>query len=940
MPALPKLISFKQNILTRIILVALCLYLLLLSSCNEANKKKVYTIGFSQCTMVNKWRQTMVEEMKRELAFHPEVKFVFKDANGNTKKQIQQIQELIDEKIDLLIVSPQEAAPITPIVEEAFDKGIKVIIVDRRTLSENYTAYVGGSNFDVGATAASFANSILKNGGNVLEISDIPGSSADIDRHKGFIKTLNDFNKLHYVGKIYEEGDEHPSNKNATLFLKTHNDIQLIFAQNDRLALSTYNACNKLGIANKIKIIGVDGLPGVNGGIDLVEKGKLKATILYPTGGKEAIQTAATILENKPFKRENQLAITVIDSTNVRVMRLQDEKLAALQSDIERGQKKIKEQEIITNNQTDIIYAISVSLALALIFGFILFYYLRENKKITKRLALKNEEILKQSEQLIELGKKANEANEARIQFFTKLSHELRTPLTLILAPLEDLYENEKIVRMAGKNLSLIQKNSLRLLKLINQLMDFRKIEIDKLKIKVSQNDIVSFLNQIIEAYKNIAHKRNIDLRLFTNQTTLNVWFDETMLDKVLFNLLSNAFKFTEDNGYIYIFLEKNEADKTVKIIVEDNGIGMNKTSVEHAFELFYQGENENYRGSGLGLAVSKELIQLHRGTIAVESEKRKGTKFIITLPLENSDLIKNETPAGDTSINKSNIVFYEDQKVYTSDLLADKEYENELAYFSSDNSILIVEDNVDLRGFLKARLSRHYEIIEANDGVTAVQQAFDIIPDLIICDLMLPGKDGFAITHILKTDVRTSHIPIIHLTAKTSIQSQIEGMKELADSYITKPFNVGYLEENIKSLLVNRSILREHFSGEISSELKTRMISKVDRKFVNELNAFLESNIANENFGVEDICKHIGLSKMQLYRKIKALLNCNVNEYILNKRLQKSKFMLQNEELSISEIAYKVGFSSPAYFSTVFKSKFNLTPSEYKENRNTNNIR
>ena len=914
--------------------------LLLFSSCNETNKKKGYTIGFSQCTMVNKWRQTMLEEMKRELAFHPEVKFVFKDANGNTKEQIQQIQELIDEKIDLLIVSPQEAAPITPIVEEAFDKGIKVIIVDRRTLSENYTAYVGGSNFDVGATAASFANSILKNGGNVLEISDIPGSSADIDRHKGFIKTLNDFNKLHYVGKIYEEGDEHPSNKNATLFLKTHNDIQLIFAQNDRLALSTYNACNKLGIANKIKIIGVDGLPGVNGGIDLVEKGKLKATILYPTGGKEAIQTAATILENKPFKRENQLAITVIDSTNVRVMRLQDEKLAALQSDIERGQKKIKEQEIITNNQTDIIYAISVSLALALIFGFILFYYLRENKKITKRLALKNEEILKQSEQLIELGKKANEANEARIQFFTKLSHELRTPLTLILAPLEDLYENEKIVRIAGKNLSLIQKNSLRLLKLINQLMDFRKIEIDKLKIKVSQNDIVSFLNQIIEAYKNIAHKRNIDLRLFTNQTTLNVWFDETMLDKVLFNLLSNAFKFTEDNGYIYIFLEKNEADKTVKIIVEDNGIGMNKTSVEHAFELFYQGENENYRGSGLGLAVSKELIQLHRGTIAVESEKRKGTKFIITLPLENSDLIKNETPAGDTSINKSNIVFYEDQKVYTSDLLADKEYENELAYFSSDNSILIVEDNVDLRGFLKARLSRHYEIIEANDGVTAVQQAFDIIPDLIICDLMLPGKDGFAITHILKTDVRTSHIPIIHLTAKTSIQSQIEGMKELADSYITKPFNVGYLEENIKSLLVNRSILREHFSGEISSELKTRMISKVDRKFVNELNAFLESNIANENFGVEDICKHIGLSKMQLYRKIKALLNCNVNEYILNKRLQKSKFMLQNEELSISEIAYKVGFSSPAYFSTVFKSKFNLTPSEYKENRNTNNIR
>jgi signal transduction histidine kinase/AraC-like DNA-binding protein/CheY-like chemotaxis protein len=939
MPALPKLICFSQNIPTRIIIIALCLCLLAFSSCNEANKKKVYIVGFSQCTMVNKWRQTMVEEMKRELAFHPDIKFVFKDANGSTKKQILQIQQLIDEKIDLLIVSPQEAAPVTPIVEQAFDQGIKVIIVDRRTLSQNYTAYVGGSNYDVGATIASFANSILKNGGNVLEISDIPGSSADIDRHEGFIKTLKDLNKLNYVGKIYEEGDEHPSNKNAMIFLKAHSDIQLIFAQNDRLALSTYDACNKLGITNKIKIVGVDGLPGVNGGIDLVERGKLTATILYPTGGKEAIQTAATILKNNFFKRENQLAITVIDSTNVRVMRLQDEKLAALQTDIERGQEKIKEQEIITNNQTDIIYAISISLALALIFGFILFYYLRENKKITKRLALKNGEILKQSEQLIELGKKANEANEARIHFFTKMSHELRTPLTLILAPLEELYENEKIVRIAGKNLSLIQKNSLRLLKLINQLMDFRKIEIDKLKIRVSQNDIVSFLNQIIEAYKNIAHKRNIDLRLFTSRSTLNVGFDETMLDKVLFNLLSNAFKFTEDHGYIHIFLEKNEANKIVKIVVEDNGIGMSKTSVEHAFELFYQGEHENYRGSGLGLAVSKELILLHRGSINVESEKGKGTKFIITLPLENNDVIKPEIHTRDTSINKSNIVFYEDQKVYTSDLLSGKQYENEVGYFSADNSILVIEDNVDLRCFLKARLSRHYEIIEADNGVAAVKQAFDIIPDLIICDLMLPGKDGLTITHILKTDVRTSHIPIIHLTAKTSIQSQIEGMKELADSYITKPFNIGYLEENIKSLLANRSILREHFSGEISSELKTRVISKVDRKFINELNAFLESNISNENFNVEDICKHIGLSKMQLYRKIKALLNCNVNEYILNKRLQKSKFMLQNEELSISEIAYKVGFSSPAYFSTVFKSKFNLTPSEYKENRNTNNL-
>jgi signal transduction histidine kinase/AraC-like DNA-binding protein len=898
-----------------------------LPSCKPGTHQEVYTVGFSQCTMVNKWRQTMLEEMKRELAFHPDIKFIFKDANGETQKQVSQIQELIDRKIDLLIVSPNEAAPITPVVEEAYRKGIRVIIVDRRTSSEDYTAYVGASNYDVGTTAASLANSILEGKGSVLEVSDIPGSSADIDRHNGFISGLKQYPGLKYVSKVYEEGDEHPSNKNSTGFLQAHPEIQLVFAQNDRLAFAVYNACKKLGVEHSMKIIGVDGLPGENGGIDLVEKGMIKATILYPTGGKEAIATAATLLNNEPYKKENQLTITVIDPSNVRVMRLQDEKLSALQNDIERGQKKIAEQEIIANNQTNIIYAISVSLALALIFGFILFYYLLENKKITARLALKNQEIVKQSEQLVELGKKANEANEARIQFFTNMSHELRTPLALILGPLEELLDTEKLSLNARQSLTLIQKNTLRLLKLINQLMDFRKIEIDKLRIKVSENDMVSFLNQIIEAYKRFAHKRNIDLRFFTNQHSLNVWFDETMLDKVLFNLLSNAFKFTEDNGYIHVFLEKQEADNSVKIIVEDNGVGMTKTSVEHAFEPFYQGEHENYKGSGLGLALSKELIQLHHGTISVESEKWKGTKFTITLPVENKDLSRDET----SGKHISSIVFYEDQQVYTSELLPHQLPGEAPGPASCEHSILIVEDNVDLRNFLKARLGRHYEIIGADNGIAAIQQAFDSIPDIIICDLMLPGKDGLEITHMLKTDVRTSHIPIVLLTAKTSIQSQIAGMKELADSYITKPFNVNYLEENIKSLLANRSILRDHFSGEITSELKTRVISKVDRRFINELNALIESNIANEHFGVNDICKKIGLSKMQLYRKVKALLNCNVNEYILNKRLQKSKFLLQQDEFTIAEVAYKVGFSSPAYFSTVFKSKFDITPSEFK---------
>ncbi len=924
-PVLNSILLYKNILFLTVGIVALL-------ACNHKTEQKKYIVGFSQCTMANKWRQTMLEGMQRELSFHPEINFVFKDANGSTEKQIEQIQELIDQHIDLLIVSPNKAEPITPIVEKAFEKGIRVIIVDRRTSSGKYTAYVGARNYDVGLSAATFANSVLKGKGNVLEVSDIPGSSADIDRHNGFVDFITKHPGIKYKSRIYLAGDETPSGENLIQFLQADPDIQLIFCQNDRLALSTYRVCASKGLDKKISIIGVDGLPGTNGGIDLVEKGALKATILYPSGGEEAILTAVNILESKPFQKENPLASTVIDSSNVRIVKMQNEKILAQQTDIDRRQKKILEEEVITQNQSNIIYAISVSLALALIFGSILAYYLLENKKINKRLAIQNEEIINQRNQLIELSKKANEANDAKIKFFTKISHELRTPLTLILGPLEELLQNETVYRNVGRSLLLMHKNTIMLLRLINQLMDFRKIEIDKLKLRFSENDIVLFLNQIIEAYKELAKKRNIDLRFITNLPCLNVWFDETMLDKVLYNLLSNAFKFTNDNGYIYVSLSRDDQGKNIRIIVEDNGVGMNETSTQHAFELFYQGEYENYRGSGLGLALSKELILLHKGTIEVQSEKWKGTKFIIALPLGDTHLEKSEI------INKeiSNIMLHEDEKIYTSELLPHLTQE-EFADTSTpnENSILIIEDYKDLKNYLRDRLSKYYEILEADDGNKALQQAFDAVPDLIICDVMLPGRDGFELTNVLKSDIRTSHIPVILLTAKTSVEAQIEGMRHLADSYITKPFNQKFLEENIRSLLKNRSILKEHYSGEIPSELKIQTLNKIDKKFIAEFNGLIESNIANENFSVEEICKQMGLSRMQLYRKVKALLSVNANEYILNKRMQKARYLLQQEEFTISEIAYRVGFSSLAYFSTVFKSRFNVTPSEFRERSN-----
>ncbi|HET9277688.1 MAG TPA: helix-turn-helix domain-containing protein, partial [Flavitalea sp.] len=327
---------------------------------------------------------------------------------------------------------------------------------------------------------------------------------------------------------------------------------------------------------------------------------------------------------------------------------------------------------------------------------------------------------------------------------------------------------------------------------------------------------------------------------------------------------------------------------------------------------------------------LSKDLIRMHKGSIKVESEKGKGTTFEIHLLLGNAHLDKQDL----THVPTTPYVYYEDEKVYTTDIQPIHIDRSEVEKIPGEKeySILIIEDNADLRGFIKNRLSAQYEVMDAEDGNTAIQKAFDTVPDLIIADVVIPGKDGMALVNIFKSDVRTSHIPVILLSGQTTIEHQIEGMKNMADVYMTKPFNVSFLEQTIKSLIANRSKLKDHFTSELPSNLKTQTLGKIDRKFLSEFTALVESNISNEDFSVEDICKSMAVSRVQLYRKVKALLNINVNDYILNTRLQKAKYLLQHEELSISEISYNVGFSSPAYFSTVFKSKFGVTPKAFKE--------
>lgn len=912
-----------------ILLFFLCFGLL---GCEKQKENPSYTIGFSQCVGSDLWRRTMLEEIKMELSLHPGAKLIYMDANGNSKLQANQVREMINKGIDMLIISPNEAQPLTSIVEEAYNKGIPVIVIDRKTASSSYTAYVGANNFEIGKMAGAYAGESLKGKGNVIEVMGLPGSSPTIERQRGFSEALKKYPDVKIINQVYGNWLKKDTEAQLYKIKNSLQDVDAIFAHNDQMGSGTRKVLNALKLSKHIKVIGIDALPGQGGGLQMVSSKILTASVLYPTGSKEAISTAFKILNKESFSKENTLQTLVIDSTNVALMKLQWNKFSSQQKDIERQGSLLEEQQVLFKNQQTVLNVTVITLVLSIVFGGLALFALLENRKINKDLEATNAEILDQRNQLMEMSSTAAAATEAKLNFFTNMSHEFRTPLTLILSPLEDLIDNEKIKPVAEKNLNLIHKNVYRLLRLINQLIDYRKIEHDKMFLNVSQNNIVEFLKDILESFQYSAKKKNIDIRLVTDAQEINVWFDVNMLDKVIFNLLSNALKFTPANGFIYAEITHNS--ESVCLSIKDNGPGIAEEEIEHVFEYFYQANTNAVKGSGLGLSLSKELMTLHHGDITVESKKWQGTKFSIRLQLGDAHFAEEEKMRGKASKK----ALYEDAKIYTTGLNDIPEVRNQDALRTiKQESVLIIEDNKDLLYYLGNKFEEEYEVFLADTGDKGIISAYEQVPDLIISDLVLPGSSGRSVTERLKSDIRTSHIPIILLSAHGSLEQQITGMESMADAYIVKPFNYEYLVATVKSLLRNRTLLKSHYVSDISTSGKQPISKSLDKKFINDFAGIVEQNLSNENFSVDEISKEIGISRVQLYRKVKALLDCSVTDYIMNRRLKKARYLLINESYSIAEITYMVGFSSPNYFSTVFKSKYGMRPSEFKRNQSLN---
>lgn len=532
----------------------------------------------------------------------------------------------------------------------------------------------------------------------------------------------------------------------------------------------------------------------------------------------------------------------------------------------------------------------------------------------------------------LELGKmeaeRLKQLDLVKSDFFSNVTHEFRTPLTLILGHLEQVIPTIGD-EQAKKELIVVKRNAKLLEKLINQLLDIAKIEADKMDLDLRRGNIVPFVNEIQKSFVSLSLRKKVALKFKANDEVINMDFDPDKIELIFFNLLSNAFKFT-DNGEVSLqvgLAEKNGVEYC-KLVVQDTGIGIVEDQIPMVFDRFYQSENSRWRknkGTGIGLALVKDLVDLHKGTIELKSISGVGTEITILLPL-HQDSVKSKS---DMEIPALEAI---DPDLEVSEIFEPNNQTLSEEEINAQNIVLVIEDNDDIRNFLRLTLEPSYRVFEAVDGETGIEKAIEIIPDMIVCDVMMPGKDGFEVTKILKKQEKTSHVPIILLTAKAGLENRITGLETGADAYVPKPFSSEELHARIKNLIDGRKKLKEKYSRSMLVKPEVAHEPSMEEKFLMRVKGVVDKHLDDENFSVEELSKEVGMSRAQLHRKLIALTGKSASRFVRNYRLEHAYQLLENKVGTVSEIAYRVGYSSPAYFTKCFTEDFGISPSQVKK--------
>ena len=878
------------------------LTLIVLCGCTSSGKQKRHVIGLSQCMLDDAWREAMINDMRIEASNYDDVEIIIKDAQNNNETQIQQIRDLIRQKVDVLIISPYQSEPITAVAEEAYRAGIPTIITDRKVNTDRYTSFVGANNYEIGLAAGNYAAHYLPPNAIILEIWGLTQTSPAQERHKGFVDALREREDLSFrkiegqwlvdTARMELRKLEHPEQID---FVYAHNDMMAIAAREYFMAWDSIRG-------RDLRIIGVDAVAGA--GLEAVEDGRINASFLYPTGGEQVIRTAMRIIQGEPVDKFIPLRTAPVDHQSARTLLLQADQLQKYKQRIEAQRSRI-------DGLSDRFYFLRNSLGVIslLMIGFIAlsiyaFYINRKMRQANRKL--------------ISLNAEMKEVTAQKLQFFTNVSHEVRTPLTLILAPLDRLIVSLRESPYAS-DLGLIQKNANRLLRVINQILDFRKVEGKQEKLAVREIDLVPFVGEIKSYFDSMASVRAISYTFTSSIKQCTLWIDPDLLEKVFFNLLSNAFKFTPEGGSVRI--ELTEEGDRVFIQVIDTGSGIRPANLPHLFDRFYT--EDRSMGTGIGLHLVKEYIHMHGGEIRVESEPGQRTTFTVCLRkgkahFEDSDLME-------TSVS---------HQAYEASRLDDSETK-EILSKTYPYTILITEDDDEVRCFLERELSLHFKIRTAANGKDALRVLEEEEISLVVSDVMMPEMNGFELCRTIKSQLPFSHIPVILLTALTDERQRIFGITGGADDYIQKPFHTDYVKIKIIHLLQERQKLRERLLEKLRDNKlllsEPEKVESIDDAFLRKFAEQIEAVYADPEYNVEKLSETLGLSRGHLHRKIKELTGTAPVEFLRTYRLNKATQLLRQNAYTVSEVAYRTGFSSPAYFSKCFKAVYGVTPTEYQ---------
>ena len=903
--------------------VSLCL-----ASCRGKEAHKRFVVGVSQCSE-DTWRDKLNEELRIAATYY-DVDLQIKSANDDVRLQTEQIDRFVEQGVDLLVVAPGQVS-ISPAIDKAYEKGIPVIIFDRQTRSNKYTAYIGADNHDIGASMAEFMANANTAGTKVVELCGLSSSSPAIERDAGFDSVAAHRPNIDIVKKVYadwtEEGAYHVMD---SLLSTPYPAFNCLFAHNDRMAMGARRAVVKHGIDPKtIKLCGIDAMPQHGGGMQLVAEGKLFASSIYPTRGDEVMRLAMKILTHKPYNRENRLSSALVTEANARVLLMQNDETTRQQGHLSELRNRV--DKTVSDFKTQRIYLL-IMLSVLLLLALAYVYVVNANRAKARM----NRQLADSVEQQRQMTKHIEELTHTQLQFFTNISHELRTPLTLIAGPTEQLLEDKTVQGTHRRMLQMVERNTKILIQLVSEILDFRKVQNNKAVLKLNRFNLGETLRLWADDFGAVTSRKGIKVQVDApaDAAQATIIADRDKLARVFFNLMSNAVKYTPKDGTITITLKHNEG--SFFFTMNNNSVKtISKDDLPHIFERFYQSKG-SIGGTGIGLALVKANVDLHHGSISATSTQEEGTTFSITLP----DTQEGYDPDADNDNNKDNSTKAEQGYVDDSYAPANVEAAEKAERitnaedFDADRPlVLIIDDNNGMRAYLRSILQDHYNVSEAVNGQQGLERARREVPKLVVCDVMMPVMDGLEFTRRLKADTATSHIPVILLTARSLSEQREEGYGTGADSYLTKPFTGSLLLARIDNLIHSRTLLRSLFSGNSKEEEEEEeRLGAQDQTFVTRLREVIRDNMGDSDFSVERIGEEIGLSRVQLYRKVKVLTGQTPVELLRKARLERGRRLIEKTEKSVSEIAYEVGFTSPSYFNKCFKDEFGISPGAMRE--------